>query len=719
MCILNFVSLNVFRLKLLPSKLFLDFFSLQHYSLELHFFSVLIGKFSTDHERCYVCAFTINRTDNAIKNHWNSSVKKKLDSYLASGLLSQLQDPISVGQPNQLLASSSKVLGSGNDSGSYGMETEEISECSQDATVADSFMIDSACETLHMRKEVQLIEDLGLGKEQSSSPISCSEPYYHHHPAMEEITCPIAEFDQEVGHCLSPSEKNPSHDCRTTSNREYQCHLNEFPNISSLQLDKAPQFEAIGTGMGESHGAGSSAQNPSMVKGATASVQIECRFISDDEFCRVLFSDSKSDQCNLSINLRKGSYVPEMCDFEVPVQSLGTRKVENNHPSASQVYDYPPGSDVQEKNLLPQSCMHIPSVVSVNNEMILLGGTGSNKLFVGAREHECVTSQENGFVYDGGTSRPSCFHVTDDPEMQEQSTGTCSHERPKPHNENLDSGVLCYEPPRFPSLDVPFFNCDLIQAGSEMQYSPLGIRQLMMSSLNGVTPFRLWDSPSHDTSPDAVLKNAAETFSSTPSILKKRHRDFLSPLSDRRIDKKLETVVTSRLTENFSRLDVVFKDGPESTEDKENMHCTFEKKQGTADVEICVQSTAEIVSHISAIFLKDDYFNYIEQSIKFTSGRWLLESWLNMMPMICYSILLIKTLSVQVQELRNDTLLRIYMDLAALLITARIIQKAIRSHQRVNSRSFYRLLLRRRMMIVRRLPTPELLHCKIHPPPYL
>ena len=31
------------------------------------------------------------RTDNAIKNHWNSSLRKKLDAYIESGLLEQFQ----------------------------------------------------------------------------------------------------------------------------------------------------------------------------------------------------------------------------------------------------------------------------------------------------------------------------------------------------------------------------------------------------------------------------------------------------------------------------------------------------------------------------------------------------------------------------------------------------------------------------------------------------
>lgn len=549
---------------------------------------------------------------------------------MVSGLLTQFQDPISVGQPNQLPVS----VGSGNDSGLNGMETEEISECSQDATVADSFMSDLACGTLQMRKEYQLIENSGLGKEQSSSPVSSSAPYYH---SVDEIT----EFAQEMGHSLSPSEQNHLHGCRITSDRDYQCDLNEFPNISSLELGKeTSQFEAICTRMGESHGAGDSAQNSSMEKGATACVQAERMFISDDECCRVLFSDAKSDRCDRTTNLRKGSYVSELNDYEVPVESLGTQKADNSHTSTSQIH--PSGSDVQEKNLVSQSYVVVP----------------------------LVTSQQDGLVYNGGPSKPSCFHLTDNSEMQEHpgvsedpaklicvntiataadSTGTCTHsdERAKQHNEHEDSGALCYEPPRFPSLDVPFFSCDLIQSGSEMQeYSPLGIRQLMMSSLNCVTPFRLWDSPSCDASPDAVLKSAAKTFTSTPSILKKRHRELMSPLSERRIDKKLETAVTSSLSETFSRLDVVFNDGPDKAstlslsdqkgttedfaEDKENIYCTIEKrenkrddgneslnvtisengvpkshsqdytKQGNADIEmIWVQSAAEIVSYFS------------------------------------------------------------------------------------------------------------------------
>ena len=104
-----------------------------------------------------------------------------------------------------------------------------------------------------------------------------------------------------------------------------------------------------------------------------------------------------------------------------------------------------------------------------------------------------------------------------------------------------DKESLFYEPPRFPSMDVPFVSCDLVTSGDLQEYSPLGIRQLMRSTMNVTTPLRLWGSPTHDESPGVVLKSAAKSFICTPSILKKRPRDLSSPTPDKRIQKKTGT----------------------------------------------------------------------------------------------------------------------------------------------------------------------------------
>jgi hypothetical protein len=108
-------------------------------------------------------------------------------------------------------------------------------------------------------------------------------------------------------------------------------------------------------------------------------------------------------------------------------------------------------------------------------------------------------------------------------------------------DEKQDKRSLFYEPPRFPSMDVPFVSCDLVTSGDLQEYSPLGIRQLMRSTMNVTTPLRLWGSPTHDESPDVVLKSAAKSFICTPSILKKRPREISSPTPDKRIQKKSGT----------------------------------------------------------------------------------------------------------------------------------------------------------------------------------
>lgn len=104
-------------------------------------------------------------------------------------------------------------------------------------------------------------------------------------------------------------------------------------------------------------------------------------------------------------------------------------------------------------------------------------------------------------------------------------------------DEKKGDEALFYEPPRFPGLDVPFISCDLVTSADLQEFSPLGIRQWMRSTLHVPTPLRLWGSPTHDESPD-VLKTAAESFTCTPSIMKKRHRGLLSPTPDTRIEKK-------------------------------------------------------------------------------------------------------------------------------------------------------------------------------------
>ncbi|KAL4182345.1 hypothetical protein AMTRI_Chr12g242050 [Amborella trichopoda] len=84
---------------------------------------------------------------------------------------------------------------------------------------------------------------------------------------------------------------------------------------------------------------------------------------------------------------------------------------------------------------------------------------------------------------------------------------------------------LSYEQSRIPTLDLP--NCDLEACDGDPQqaYSHLGIRQqIMFYSLDCSTPYCLWDSPC-EGSLDAYLKNAAKSFGSRPSILKKRPRD--------------------------------------------------------------------------------------------------------------------------------------------------------------------------------------------------
>ncbi|KAH9799732.1 transcription factor MYB3R-4 [Citrus sinensis] len=482
--------------------------------------------------------FLPGRTDNAIKNHWNSSVKKKLDSYLASGLLEQFQGLPLVGHQNQPLPSSSQRMQSSGDEScpKGGTEGEEVSECSQEsAGVAHTHSAGNA--VLQTRDQVIFSEESCPGKDRSSSPASCTEQYY---TSLEDVTFSIPEIPGEAGCSSKFPEQSFVNNAGSFASTPYQFNLEDVSNFSALKLGH--QSAGLPAHCISSHEGHEVANVPfqsslglsvpsSAGNLAAGSAKPENMLISDDECCRVLFGEAMKDGCFSLEKLPQGLNMVDslLCrSLDVPIS-------ESDRTSSSQAFC------PSRPELLGTSCSQSflcgPMLLLPDDSGFLYGREPSqlNCHSYGTQEQELNTNGQAGFICTNESTNSPCDDGTDNTGLQESSYLPKDSLKLVPINtfgsgadamiscpsvevkqeaqtEQQDSGALCCEPPRFPSLDIPFFSCDLIQSGNDMlqEYSPLGIRQL-------------WDSPSRDGSPEAVLKSAAKTFTGTPSILKKRN----------------------------------------------------------------------------------------------------------------------------------------------------------------------------------------------------
>lgn len=525
------------------------------------------------------------RSDNAIKNHWHSSVKKKRDSYIASGLLAQFPTLPNVNHQNQSIPSSSVMLQQTSEDESVhkeGAEVEEFMECSQGSTLAGcpQSTSDLGNTFVHIRENGGMSEEIIPEKDASSSTAPC--PTYYT-PAFEDVSCSMLKVPSELVDYNSLEQHTFSHDWGNSTGKDWQFNLDDFTEF--IQESSGNYMHCLNGN--ENHDMVTNPLQNAMESGATSNAGniVEGPYNPNDMFNpNELFDGSRIEYLEVGI--------PQCSLSETGVNGSG-------EPADSLIYQSSNYQIPESGNMAPQNCNDLSfddfeasthqqfSVHShfSSEDRSLVFGIASDQFHYPLLENpvqESFRSRRDGFICPSEFGSPSNDNGIDNAVLKDHPDYTKDSSRLE---EQKDEGALCYEPPRFPSLDTPFLYCDLKQSGSDTQqeYSPLGIRQLMTTSTDCSTPLRLWDSPSRADSPDAILKSAAKTFTGTPSILKKRQRHLVTPLSEKRCEKKLECDLNQELFSNmvteFPRVDDMFDESANekaSTEDKENLHPSSE-----------------------------------------------------------------------------------------------------------------------------------------------